>query len=528
MQVHWRGTTPTPWFERAVRRRNLPRLELALASGAAPAARDARLETSLHYCARQNWLEGLHALLSARADANACSVFQRTPLLEAALAGHTGAAELLLEANADVNYQGGRGWEQHACALVKIKEFRAALHCAAHAVDAELVRLLLKRSAAVDRLDGQGATALRLALLAENRAACSVVVALLLEARANPNPPINCHHKMLQTPLHIAAYNADADVTVQLLAALAEPDGAGKGGGLTPLMVAVKKRTSGHLTVVSSLLASKASPAITAGRGKTALDLAILNKAPPEVVAALTAVAETSKLEQVPAPIAKGHELPQIVLDTEMGKIVVSLRADAAPVTVAHVSKLVEHGLFDGCCFYRSDIVLQFGMQRPDGTRFRGPFPALSVNETAECVALQNRRGTLALAHRDIPDCGNSDIFINLQSNLELDTVGGGYCVFGEIADHDEAFTVVTNLATAVANGERPVIHQMKLKPLVAQLERCDINESARSGNCTFDSMDVNLTASYQCPNCCQRFATEDMKERHWKIIHDPNCLREE
>ena len=43
------------------------------------------------------------------------------------------------------------------------------------------------------------------------------------------------------------------------------------------------------------------------------------------------------------------------------GSIALTLRPDAAPATVAHISSLVAAGLYNGCCFYRSDFVIQCG-----------------------------------------------------------------------------------------------------------------------------------------------------------------------
>ena len=66
----------------------------------------------------------------------------------------------------------------------------------------------------------------------------------------------------------------------------------------------------------------------------------------------------------------------------------------------AHLSKLAAHKLFDGTSFYRSDFVIQMGLH---GTGKVNPYPALPVNESGR---LSNTRGTAAVAHWDVPDCG--------------------------------------------------------------------------------------------------------------------------
>lgn len=93
-----------------------------------------------------------------------------------------------------------------------------------------------------------------------------------------------------------------------------------------------------------------------------------------------------------------------IDINTDLGRVRLKLLGEAAPITVAHISKLIADGLYNGCCFYRSDFVIQCGLQRADGTGVPNPHPDLKVNETK----LTNKRGTVAVAHWDVPDCGNS------------------------------------------------------------------------------------------------------------------------
>ena len=96
-------------------------------------------------------------------------------------------------------------------------------------------------------------------------------------------------------------------------------------------------------------------------------------------------------------------------------------------MTAAHIEKLVGDKLYDGCCFYRSDFVIQCGLQTATGNAIENPYPDLQVNETALRTKVSNARGTCAVAHWDVPDCGNSEWFINLQPNPHLDEAYGAY-----------------------------------------------------------------------------------------------------
>lgn len=135
-----------------------------------------------------------------------------------------------------------------------------------------------------------------------------------------------------------------------------------------------------------------------------------------------------------------------IVITTDEGAITLRLRPDAAPQTVAYISQLVKDKLYDGCSFYRSDFVIQMGTHGMQRANTRGD---LKVNETKVGKKVSNTRGTAAVAHWDVPDCGNSEFFINLGSNAHLDDAYGGYCVFAEVSD-DASFAVVDKIAAAV------------------------------------------------------------------------------
>merc|ERR1712241_1054369 len=137
-----------------------------------------------------------------------------------------------------------------------------------------------------------------------------------------------------------------------------------------------------------------------------------------------------------------------------LGNIELRLKPNSAPRTVDHIKTLVDDGLYNGCCFYRSDFVIQCGLRKPDGTGVKNPHASLDINETSLNDKLSNKRGTVSVAHWDVPDCGNSEFFINVQDNPHLDSAYGGYCVFAEVAN-EESFQIVDAITAAVPNGEK-------------------------------------------------------------------------
>ena len=136
-----------------------------------------------------------------------------------------------------------------------------------------------------------------------------------------------------------------------------------------------------------------------------------------------------------------------LVIDTALGTITLQLLPESAPKTVSHITDIANSKLYDGTTFYRSDFVVQFGLHGTGRTS-----GSLSVNETGSTgTVISNTRGTASVAHFDVPDCGGSELFINLGDNAHLDSAYGGYCVFARIDPNDVAsFRVIDAIAAEV------------------------------------------------------------------------------
>ena len=148
-----------------------------------------------------------------------------------------------------------------------------------------------------------------------------------------------------------------------------------------------------------------------------------------------------------------------IVVETDIGDIVLRLRRDAAPETAKHIASLCSKGLYDSTSFYRADFVVQMGLH---GTGKESP--SLAVNETNTGVRVSNTRGTAAVAHWDIPDCGKAEFFINLRNNAHLDEAYGGYCVFAQVED-DASFEAVDKLAQEIKAAGKVRVNRCYLRP---------------------------------------------------------------
>ena len=126
---------------------------------------------------------------------------------------------------------------------------------------------------------------------------------------------------------------------------------------------------------------------------------------------------------------------PIVILQTNMGDIVLELHASKAPVTAENFIEYVEGGFYNGMVFHRviDDFMIQGGgfNDKMVQASTRSPIK----NEAAN--GLGNQRGTIAMARTNNPDSATSQFFINLKDNdfLNRNRNNPGYAVFGYVVD---------------------------------------------------------------------------------------------
>jgi len=128
-----------------------------------------------------------------------------------------------------------------------------------------------------------------------------------------------------------------------------------------------------------------------------------------------------------PEAIPDPERRPRVTFRTSRGPVVLELRPDEAPTTVARFLELVSDGFYDGLTFHRvvPAFVVQGGDPRGDG--YGGPGWA----QRCEDNRLRYDRGTvgMALAGRDT---GGSQLFITHGSQPHLE---GRYTAFGQVVE---------------------------------------------------------------------------------------------
>ena len=120
--------------------------------------------------------------------------------------------------------------------------------------------------------------------------------------------------------------------------------------------------------------------------------------------------------------------LPQVLLHTTKGDIIIELYEDEAPNSVANFVSLVEKKFYDGITFHR--VIEGFMAQGgdPKGTGTGGPGYSIEC----ECYrpdARKHARGSLSMAHAG-RDTGGSQFFLTFKDTPHLD---GKHTVFGRV-----------------------------------------------------------------------------------------------
>jgi peptidyl-prolyl cis-trans isomerase B (cyclophilin B) len=114
----------------------------------------------------------------------------------------------------------------------------------------------------------------------------------------------------------------------------------------------------------------------------------------------------------------------------DKGDIVIELRPDAAPASVANFLKLVDGGFYNGKIFHRviPGFMIQGGCPLGNGTGgpgycIKGEFGANGVHNP-----LKHTRGVISMARAQNPDSAGSQFFIMHKDSPFLD---GNYAAFG-------------------------------------------------------------------------------------------------
>ncbi len=125
-------------------------------------------------------------------------------------------------------------------------------------------------------------------------------------------------------------------------------------------------------------------------------------------------------------PVSAADLENTLYLDVPKGRVVIELRPDLAPKTVARIKQLTREGFYNGLAFHRviAGFMAQTGDPRGDGTGGSGK------KLKAEFSDAPFVRGTVGMARAQDPDSADSQFFICFAPAPFLD---GKYTVFGQV-----------------------------------------------------------------------------------------------
>ena len=147
----------------------------------------------------------------------------------------------------------------------------------------------------------------------------------------------------------------------------------------------------------------------------------------------------------------------RILLETSMGKILIELDEDKAPLAVKNFLVYVDEGFFDDTIVHRviPNFMIQAGGITSD-LQQKSSHPPIK-NEATN--GLQNMRATVAMGQTPgNPDSATSHFFINLIDNTHLDYQGSdqpGYTVFGKVIEGMETVDKIAAVKTTT-RGQYP------------------------------------------------------------------------
>jgi cyclophilin family peptidyl-prolyl cis-trans isomerase len=161
---------------------------------------------------------------------------------------------------------------------------------------------------------------------------------------------------------------------------------------------------------------------------------------------------------------------------TGLGGIVIALDADRAPATVANFLQYVGSGFYNGTVFHRAaqGRLIEGGWLGMDlKERKTGP----PIRNEAK-GGLSNRRGTIAMVWRSVPDGATTRFLINVRDNPAFDFgPKGGLAVFGRVVKGMDLVDKIAGMKTAgkgdLAEMPEPAVLIRSAKEMSPRPRRC-------------------------------------------------------
>ncbi len=161
-------------------------------------------------------------------------------------------------------------------------------------------------------------------------------------------------------------------------------------------------------------------------------------------------------------------DAPIVVLETNLGTMVVQLDAVLAPITTANFLGYVSSGFYDGTIFHRviDGFVIQGG----------GYEPGLELKQTVGTIpletdpALVHVDGAIAMARSQEPDTAESQWYITDGPQPGLD---GNYAVFGVLIDGFDVRNAISAVEVGTAEWMGFTLEDVPVEDVVSSSAYC-------------------------------------------------------
>ena len=164
----------------------------------------------------------------------------------------------------------------------------------------------------------------------------------------------------------------------------------------------------------------------------------------------------------VAGPLNAQPPLPRVLIETDIGNIVIEVDRQRAPITSANFLDYVERRLYDGASFYRA---MPGGPDRglvQAGVEHSRRLPPIA-HEPTNRTGLSHVEGAVSIA-RDAPGTATADITIMIGNMNYLDAGGvdpDGYAVFGRVSEGMDTVRRIHSAPTSATEGEGSMRGQM-------------------------------------------------------------------
>ncbi|WP_373017753.1 peptidylprolyl isomerase [Thiomicrorhabdus sp.] len=167
-----------------------------------------------------------------------------------------------------------------------------------------------------------------------------------------------------------------------------------------------------------------------------------------------------SPATQAESSTAEKTDNPQVMLETNMGNILIELYPDKAPKTVENFLAYVHEGFYDGTIFHR--VIPNFMIQGGGFTENMNKKITRAPIQNEADNGLRNQIGTVAMARTNDPHSATAQFFINVAQNSFLDfrektARAYGYAVFGRVIKGMKVVNQIRQVKTGFNNGHGDV-----------------------------------------------------------------------